>query len=182
MARFSLDEIEKIKSVKVFLSICATGKTYLASMDSRFVDIDKEEAMYKFDYDKYMSYEELSKLQGHGVVVRKDSEDFIHKKLIEHIKNGRLVLSATHRHILRFLAEEKIPYVIFQYPASDVQSFWQRMRARGNSEDFIERMLEHREEAYCKHKKDENAVAVLDIYKDEYLSDLLWEVFGKPQK
>ncbi len=174
--------IDKLKKVKVFLCICATGKSYLASIDSRFVDIDQEEAMYKFNYDKNMSQIEFSKLQGHGIIVKKDSEDFIHKRILNYLKNGKIILSATHKHIFRFLEEQKIPYVIIQYSGAEVDYFKNRMRQRGNTEDFIEAMIGggHREEAYKRHKSNEYATAVLDIHENEYLSDIMWTIFGKP--
>lgn len=176
-------EIDKLKEVKVFLCIPATGKSYLASIDSRFVDVDQEEAMYKFDYDKNMTQDEYAKLQGHGVIVKKDSEDFIHQRILEHLKNGKIILSATHKHMFKFLEEQKIPYVIIQYSGDKVEHFKRRMRQRGNTEDFIEAMVGggRREEAYQRHKANQYATAVLDIDENEYLSDIMWTIFGKPK-
>lgn len=179
MPRFSIDEINQLKKIKVFLCIPATGKSHLASVDSRFVDVDQEEALYKFDYDKNISQDEFSKLQGHGVVVRNDSEEYIHNKILEYLKNGKIILSATHKHIFKFLEEQNIPYVIIQYSVADIDYFKNRMRQRGNSEEFIEAMLGHREESYKKHKYNRYATAVIEISKDEFLSDVLWEIFGE---
>lgn len=175
-------DIDKLREVKVFLCICATGKSYLASVDSRFVDVDQEEAIYKFDYDENMSQDKFSQMQGHGVIVRHDSEEYIHERVLEHIKNGKIVLSATHKHMLKFLEEQKIPYVIIQYSEDKVDYFKNRMRQRGNSEDFIEAMIGggRRGEAYKRHKSNQYATAVLDIYENEYLSDIMWKIFGQP--
>ena len=179
--RFSNTELKKLKDIKVFLCICATGKSFLASCDSRFVDVDQEEAMYKFAYDKNMSQDEFSRLQGHGVVIREDSEEYIHNKILEHLNNKKIILSATHKHIFKFLEEQNIPYVIIQYSGDEVDYFKERMRKRGNTEDFIEAMIGggHRAEAYKKHKNNKYAKAVLDIYEGEYLSDIMWEIFGR---
>ncbi len=180
MTKLSTDEVNQLKKIKVFLCIPAKDKTYLASIDSRFVDVDQEEAVYKFGYDKNMSQDEFSKLQGHGVIVRDDSEEYIHKRILEHLKNGKIILSATHKHIFRFLEEQSIPYAIIQYPVADVDYFKNRMRQRGNSEAFIEAMLSHRAQSYIKHKNNQNATAVIDIHRYEFLSDIMWEIFGKP--
>lgn len=172
-------EIEKLKNIKVYLCICATGKSYLASHDLRFVDVDQEEAMYKFGYDQNMPQEKFSQLQGHGKIVRNDSENYIHNKILQHLKNGKIILSATHKHIFKFLEEQNIKYAIIQYSGKELDYFKDRMRQRGNSEDFINAMHEHREEAYQRHKNNKYASAVLDINENEYLSDIMWKIFGR---
>ena len=179
--RFTEDELKILRKNKIFLCICATGKTTLASLDLRFVDIDGEEAKYKFDYDEQMTYAQMSKLQGHGKVVKENSEEYIHNKILEYIKSGKIILSATHKHILKFLEEQNLPFVIIQYSPDEVDYFKERMRNRGNTEDFIEAMLGHRAEAYVRHQNNKNASLVLDIHHGEYLSDLMWQIFGKPQ-
>ena len=178
-----IKEIDKLKKVRVFLCICATGKSYLSSVDSRFVDVDQEEAMYKFNYDKSMSQDKFSELQGCGKVVRSDSEAYIHDRVLEHLKKGKIVLSATHKHMFKFLEERKIPYVLIQYSVDEVEYFKNLMRQRGNSEEFIEAMIggNRRAEAYVRHKSNQYATAVLDIHKNEHLSDIMWEIFGKPK-
>ena len=54
------------------------------------------------------------------------------------------------------------------------------MRKRGNTEDFIDTMLGHRGVSTLKQKIMQDAIAVIDIYGNEYLSDLMWEIFEKP--
>ncbi len=180
--RFTKEEIEKYKKIKIFLCIPATGKSYLASVDKRFVDIDGEEADYKYDYPKDMPIDDFSRHQGHSKVVRFDSEEYIHKKLLEHLADGKIILSATHKHILEFLDEKKLPYIIVQYHVDEVEHFKDRMRKRGNTEDFIEAMTKNRAESYINHKKDPNAVACIDIHEGEYLMDLMYEIFGDGKK
>ncbi len=179
--KFSEEELKKLRKEKIFLCICATGKTTLASIDNRFVDIDGEEARYKYGISEDSTYKDMARLWDEGKIVKDNSEDYIHSKLIEHLNNGKIILSATHRHIIKFLGEQKLSYVIIQYSPDEMEDFKQRMRNRGNSEEFIQAMLGHRAEAYANHKKDPNASLVLDIHAGEFLSDLMWQIFGKPQ-
>lgn len=180
MGRFKDNELEKLKNANIFLCSCATGKTWLAKHDARFVDIDMEEAIYKYDLDQHISYDDFTKKQGHSVVVRTDSGSYIHARLLEHLANGKIILSASHRHIYEFLHSENLPYVYIQYSEKEIPAFSERMRKRGNTEDFIDAMLGYRGVSTLKQKIMQDATVVIDIYGNEYLSDLMWEIFGIP--
>lgn len=172
---------ESLKKVQVFLCVTATGKSYLAKKDDRFVDLDKEEELYKYGIDKNISDREFAKIQGmHKKLKHSDSEEFIKHKMIEYLNRGKIILTATHSHIYEFLKEKKIPYVLIQYKPNIICDYKKRMKDRGNSENFINKMLRLREKNYYLRRDDPDLICSLDLKKGQYLSDLMWKIFGFP--
>ena len=172
----------KLRKIRVWLCITATGKSSLVRNDERFVDADIEESDYKYGTDSSnMSEQKLGELQGSKrEIVNSDSEEYIHSLIIEHIKNGKIVLNATHSHMFNFLDEQKIPYGIVQYHPSLIGYYRDRMKNRGNSDEFVDAMLAKRNESYERHKN-RNAAVVFELEEGQFLSDLMWDIFGKPQ-
>jgi hypothetical protein len=41
----------QIKDLRVFVCVPGVGKNYLASIDDRFIDLDREKAIYKYGFD-----------------------------------------------------------------------------------------------------------------------------------
>lgn len=170
---------ENLKKIRFFLCIPATGKSHLAKIDDRFVDIDQEEAIYKYNYDKEIDPYKFATLQHTNFIVNHDSEEYIQNKILKYLKDGKIILSATHSHIFEFLEKTKIPYAIIQYHPSLVEHFRERMKSRGNTDEFIDDMLKNRSKSYVKHKENKNATAVLELKENQFVSDVLLEIFGE---
>ena len=102
-----------MKNCRVIVSGPAIGKTYLSKINNRFVDLDGEKAIYKYGlYDKTDLELESTKLN-RGVVVNRDSKEYVFKRLQEELKKDNVVLlSYNQKDIINYLIENKIPYCL----------------------------------------------------------------------
>ena len=71
---------------KVIVSGPAIGKTYLAKINKRFIDLDGEKAIYKYGLEGKSDYELESTKLNRGKVVNNDSKEYIFKRLNEELK------------------------------------------------------------------------------------------------
>lgn len=170
--------------IRIFCATPAAGKSWLADHDSRFVDIDALESKYKHAKDLDISAQAIQKeFQGKGIkVIREDHRSWIIDQIPKILDSGKIILSANHKHILDFLSENKIPFAFVDYDPKYKYIYRKRMEERGNDDNFINRMLEHREESHRKHKEDPSSYGMIELVGDEYISDALWRIFGQPDE
>ena len=132
----------------------------MCKVDDRFVDLDKHR----------------SELMEQGV---QDYEDqsvvLMHKFLAE----GKIILNASHRHFLKYLTDNNMPFV-YMYPKKGLQEeYIERMRNRGSSEEFVQRFGIHMDEHYDHRHEDKRGTFKIELNSGEFVSDYLWKVFGK---
>ena len=103
--------LDSLKKIKIWVCNTACGKSYLASLDDRFVDLDA----YR------------SQLHHSGV---EDFEERTISKMWELIKEDKIILNAAHAYFLKYLEENDIPFV-YMYGKPEVEAeYIERMRHR----------------------------------------------------
>lgn len=167
-----------IKKVKVFLCVPASGKSYLAENNKQFIDIDREEEIYKYNLAKQISNLELAKGQGmHGDIVNKDCQIVMQKRALDCISQGKIILCSLRDYWIDFFVANKIDYAIVQYPPMLKDEFAQRMRMRGNTEIFINKIIKICTDMYEIRENDKNAYIKIDLKSGEHLSDIVYRYF-----
>lgn len=161
-----------MKNCRVIVSGPAIGKTYLSKINNRFVDLDGEKAIYKYGlYDKTDLELESTKLN-RGVVVNRDSKEYVFKRLQEELKKDNVVLlSYNQKDIINYLIENKIPYCLAYADISLCDEYILRMKNRGNSQKFIDLKTKEWIDFYYENDNDKYATFKLKLKKGEYLSN-----------
>ena len=157
---------------KVIVSGPAVGKTYLSKIDNRFIDLDGEKAIYKYGlYDK-SDYELESTKLNRGIVVNKDSKNYIFKRLYEELKKGNIVmLSYNQKDIINYLIENNIPYCLAYAENTLCDEYVNRMKNRGNCQKFIEQKIKEWNNFYLENENDKGAKYKIKLKQGEFLSD-----------
>ncbi|MDR3169856.1 MAG: hypothetical protein LBU27_09290 [Candidatus Peribacteria bacterium] len=75
--------------------------------------------------------------------------------------------------ILETLRNNNIPYSCVVPVVSCKKEYMERMKSRGNNEQFIQKMAEHFEEYITNNAQDEYAENIYTLQQGQYLSDLL---------
>lgn len=81
----------------------ATGKTYLALNDKRFVDLDGERAAYKYGFSSISELEVERSKGERGEVVNRDSLQYITRMIDEVVRDKRIGLLSYHEDILDYV-------------------------------------------------------------------------------
>lgn len=162
-----LNEVDKykdeLKKIKVWVCSTSSGKSYLCSLDDRF-----------FDLDAY---------QWHVADLGdKDYEKRAIEKMYELIKDGKIVLQASHTYFINYLSENNIPFVLLYGKPEMQDEICQRMLHRGSGEDFVQRFGVKVAEHFYQKTNDTRSTISIEINPKEYVKDYAWKVFGKPKK
>ena len=163
--------------MKVNVIVCgpAVGKTYLAEHDVRFVDLDRERAIYKYNLYGCSERElEAGKLN-RGKVAAHDSKEFVIRRLNEEIEKGKCVLLSRDEFYINYLQENNIPYCLV-YPGKDLApEYAQRMKKRGNCDKFIRESANSEvwEKFYEEHRNDNKPTIKIELKAGQYLSDVI---------
>ena len=120
----------------------ATGKTYLALNDKRFVDLDGERAAYKYGFSSICELEVERSKGERGEVANRDSLQYITRMIDEVIRDKRIGLLSYHEDILDYVWKKNIPYCLVYASLDSREEYIRRMRKRGNSLDFIKNMTD----------------------------------------
>lgn len=167
--------MNKIKDCHIIVCGPAVGKTYLATHDKRFVDLDGEKAKYKYGLENISSLENEKNKLNRGPVVNDDSSEYIIKLINKELKNNKYLLLSYHEKILKYVVDNKIPYCLV-YPAKDLSyEYAKRMKKRGNSDLFIHSMtdIDIWNQFYAKDNNDNNARYKIELKSGQYLSDII---------
>lgn len=151
----------------------AVGKTYLAERDNRFIDLDEIKANYKYGLQNATREEkELGKLN-RGQVINKNSTQYAIKLLKEEIEKNKIVLLSYNTEIIKYIIDNKIEYCLVYAGKNLSEEYSCRMKKRGNSSNFIEKMTNKYvwEQFYVNNKNDTNATCKIELKKGQYLSD-----------
>ncbi len=158
---------------KVILCGPATGKTYLASHDNRFVDIDNEKAKYKYNlYDK--SYDEIEKGKSkRGKTINYDSTEYAINLLKETIDNNKIALITYHSEIIDYLIKNNIKYCLMYADKSLREEYKKRMLDRNNNINFVNSMTDENiwNEFYKLNEEDLKPTFKIKLKEGEYISD-----------
>ena len=84
----------------------AVGKTYLSKNDSRFIDLDKLKAQYKYDIKNEEDFEK-NKLN-RGNIINDDSFDYALNILKKSIKTEKIILISFNEDLLDYIVKNKI--------------------------------------------------------------------------
>ena len=166
--------------MKVNVIVCgaAVGKTYLAKHDGRFVDLDLERAIYKYNLYGSSDFElEAGKLN-RGEVFAHDSKEFVIRRLHEEIKKGKCVLLSRSKFYVDYLFDNNIPYCLV-YPAKNLaDEYAKRMKKRGNVDKFIQECAapEIWEKIYEENKNDTKPTIKIELKAGQYLSDIIEQI------
>jgi len=169
-----------LKDIRVFVCVPGVGKSYLANLDDRFVDMDDLKARYKYALENATT-QEMEWLKGNrGKAVREDSTEYI-KSLTMKLLNetDKILLFAPNPIIVDMIYKQNIPYCLVYHSKDCVEEYRQRMRSRGNQENFIDSMLDPIDEFYAASTSDERPAFKIELMPNEYLSQKIWGLFNK---
>ena len=168
----------ELKDIRVFVCVPAVGKSYLCELDDRFVDFDDKKARYKYGFESLTS-SEMERLKGNrGKVLREDSTEYIKKEILRYLKEtDKILLFAPNPAIVDMIYENKIPYCLVYHSKSCVKEIEQRMRDRGNQENFIRSMIDPIDTFYEASVTDTRPSFKIELFEGEYLSDKLLDIF-----
>ncbi len=171
----------ELKDIRVFVCVPAVGKTYLTKIDDRFVDLDELKARYKYDFKDDMTEAEMEWLKGNrGKAIREDSTEYIQKTLLDYLNNtDKILLFAPNPLIVDMIYKNKISYCLVYHSKSCIKEIEQRMRNRGNQENFIRSMIDPIDAFYEASVTDTRPAFKIELFEGEYLSDKLLKIFEK---
>lgn len=169
----------KFQDLRVFVCVPAVGKTYLCNHDDKFVDMDELKARYKYAQES-ASEKEIEWLKGNrGEAVRGHSTEFIKQRTLDFLANtDKILLFAPNPQIVDMLYKNNVPYCLIYHSKDCVKEIEERMRNRGNQENFIRKMVDPIDEFYAENTQDERPCMKIELYGGEYLAD----VFENPEK
>lgn len=171
----------KAEDIRLFICVPAVGKSYLEEIDERFVDMDRLRSLYKHGYPENISNDEIEKIKSNGwksVASEDEVVEYIRKKMHEKLADGKYLLFAPHPNIVEMINQEGIPYCLVFSSLDSIEILTNRMRARGNNEKFVEEMAKVAYEKYDEHKNDPRSAFKIELKKDEYLSDVIYDFLG----
>ncbi len=173
----------ELKDIRIFVCVPAVGKSYLCDIDDRFVDFDDMKARYKYGFESY-SREEMERLKGNrGKALREDSTEFIKNQIMKYLKEtDKILLFAPNPVIVEMIYQNQIPYCLVYHSKSCIKEIEERMRKRGNQENFIRSMIDPIDEFYEASVTDTRPAFKIELFEGEYLSDKLLEIFNAKEK
>ena len=170
----------KIKDIKVFVCTPGLGKSYLAEIDNRFVDLDREKAIYKYGFDKTISNAEMEKLKGnYGKARNNDSIEYIENRIKKELKENKVLLLAPNPKVVEIINNLNVPYCLIYASSNAKKEVKKRLTQRGNKANFINSMVDCTDEYCKKHREDTRPTFKIEWDGEGYLSDILWGYFGK---
>lgn len=169
----------KFEDLRAFVCVPAVGKTYLCHHDDRYIDMDELKARYKYAQEDASS-EELEWAKGnHSEAARGHSIEYIERRMFDFLQNtDNILLFAPNLEIVDMLIKNKIPYCLIFHSKDCADEIEQRMRNRGNQENFIRAMVDSINEYYLQNAQDENPCMKIELHRGEYLAD----VFDDPNR
>lgn len=169
----------ELKNIRVFVCVPGAGKSFLAKNDDRFVDMDWLKAKYKYNLPE-LSYEEMERSKGgHREVVNHNSIGYIEEKMRELLdKTDKVLFFAPNPDVVDMICKNHIPYCFIYFSHDCKEEIVRRLRQRGNSEEFIERMIGPFEEFYKSNVEDERPAFKIELKKGEYIADVMKKIFG----
>lgn len=163
----------KLEECRVFVCVPGVGKTYLTEKDDKFVDMDEMKARYKYAQEG-CSTREIEWLKGNrGKAVRGNSVEYIKNQTEKFLKEtDKILLYAPNPDIVDMLFSLGIKYCLVFHSKDCVDEIEQRMRDRGNQENFIRAMIDPIDQFYAASINDTRPTFKVELHRGEYLSDI----------
>lgn len=163
----------KFEECRIFVCVPAVGKTYLTENDNRFVDMDEMKARYKYAQENYPT-KEIEWLKGNrGKAVRGNSVDYIKNQTEKLLKEtDKILLFAPNPDIVDMICKLGVQYCLVFHSKDCIDEIEQRMRNRGNQENFIRSMIDPIDEFYEASINDTRPAFKIELQRGEYLSDV----------
>ncbi len=172
----------ELKDIRVFVCVPGVRKTTLCERNNRFVDMDSIKARYKYELEN-SSKEVMEALKGHyGKAVRKDTYTHMEELTFELLeKTDKIMLFAPNPQMVNMLFEKNVPYCLVYHSLDCIEEYKERMRNRGNKEDYIETMLGDGVlyDFYKNSVNDARPSFKIELQPNEYLSDKLLDIFNE---
>lgn len=160
----SIEDIEKyknqIKEIKIWVCNTACGKSYLCDIDDRFYDLDS--------------------FRSKNRTIDRDEKSI--EKMYQLLKDGKIVLNAAHTYFLEYLDQNNIPFVYMYGKAELEEEYISRMYHRGSGEEFVEKYGHLVSSDYQKRAEDKRGTFKIEMNENEFVSDYVWQVYGKSKK
>ncbi len=164
----------ELKDFRVFVCVPGVGKTYLSKIDSRFVDLDSEKSIYKYGLEGKSQLELEQGKSNRGKPCRNDEIAYVEKRIKECLAQNKIILVAPNPKVVQKIIELEIPYCLVYHSLDCVEEYRERMRNRGNAENFIEEMLgdEILKVFHKQSEEDSRPAFKVELKKGQFLSDL----------
>ncbi len=176
-------DIRKLKKTKIYVCTPGIGKTYMAQKSDKYIDIDRLRSNYKYGRNENFSIEEHENNKGkqERKIINNDYIDYAKKIINKYLKEDKILLLAPSYDLVDYINEIKEPYCLVYMSLKDNSHMKERLRKRGNQENFIEKNYndEIAKFYYEENIKDERPTAKVELEKEEYLSDLMKKVNDK---
>ena len=168
----------ELKDIRVFVCVPGVGKTWLEENDNRFVDMDKLKAKYKYGFEN-IDDKQIEWLKGNrGKPVNNDEVEYMEKQTKKLLATtDKILLFAPNPKIVDMIYKNNIPYCLVYHSKDCVKEIEQRMRNRGNQENFIRSMLDPIDTFYKQSVTDTRPTFKIELFGGEYLSDKLLQIF-----
>ena len=169
----------ELNECRVFVCVPAVGKSHLASQNDNFIDMDEMKARYKYAQETN-SEKEIEWLKGNrGKAVRTDTLQYIENKTKEYLAStDKILLFAPNKEIVEMICRNNIPYCLVFHDKDCIKEIEERMRKRGNQENFIRAMIDPIDEFYQASISDTRPSLKIELHAGEYLAD----IFKDPQR
>ena len=162
----------KLSDIRIYVCTPATGKSYLEKNYDCFVDMDALKAKYKYGIGE--SEMELYKGNRDKLIARAGAEKYISQKIDEFLANtDKILLFAPNPQIVEIINDKNLPYCLVYTSMDTVDEIRERMRNRGNQENFIKAMTDPFADFYENHTADTRPAIKVILNKGEHLSDLI---------
>jgi hypothetical protein len=164
----------ELKDIRVFVCVPGVGKTYLTKLSDKFVDMDDLKARYKYAKEN-ATEAEIEFLKGNrGKPVRDDAEEYVVAQTKYYLENtDKVLLFAPNPKVVDLIYNNNIPYCLVYHSKDCVDEIRERMRKRGNQENYIHSMLDPIDKFYQESVEDERPATKIELFKGEYLADKL---------
>ncbi len=170
----------ELKDIRVFVCVPAVGKTYLAKTDNRFVDMDQIKAKYKYGLENATDFEFEQNKGNRAKAVRQNTTEHMKELFDYYLKNtDKILLFAPNPLMVDMIFSSGIPYCLVYHSKDCVDEIRKRMKNRGNQENFIKSMLDPIDDFYNASVLDTRPTFKIELFGGEFLSDKLYEIFGK---
>lgn len=167
---------DRMVKFKCNVIVCGPGigKTYLAMIDDRFIDIDGMRSDYKYNlYD--LSYEDKEKGKGNrGEIINEDSDGYAIELLEQTIGDNKIALLSYNDKIIEYIIKNGIKYCLVYADIDLADEYAERMRMRGNNSKFVTDMTNKEiwEEFYNINVNDDKPTYKIKLQKGQYLYDI----------
>lgn len=169
----------EFEDIRVFVCVPGLGKSFLCKKDDRFVDMDELKARYKYASEDASELEIEWAKGNRGEAKRNHVTEFIEKTTKDFLENtNKILLFAPTPKIVDMIFRNQIPYCLVYHSKDCLPEIEERMRKRGNQENFIRSMIDPFESFHKANEEDERPKFKIELGVGEFLSD----VFENPEK